>query len=204
MSAGTHIGRILAMDCETSGICWEANKSHSNKTPASGVQAVSWGLVVSDTSDYKPIAQMYREIKWNGKSRWDVKAEKVHGLSKEHLEEHGMDEEEALVDMIEFIMEHIGVKKPLYCLGHNLVSFDIPFFKDMLYRYEIKGIKFGQRHFDTFALSMGTVKQFDSPTLFKRLGLGERQIHNSLEDALFSLKVYRRISIAWEQMLNGK
>jgi hypothetical protein len=51
---------------------------------------------------------------------------------------------------------------------------------------------------------MGTVKQFDSPTLFNRLGLKDRKTHNSLEDALLSLEVYRRISIAWKQMLKGK
>jgi len=203
MSAGTYIDKILAMDCETSGINWDAGKSHSMSTVATGQQAVSWGLVISDTETYKPIDELYVEIKWNGISHWDTKAQEVHGLSKEHLEEHGLAEEDALYDMIEFIMKHLNIKKPIYCLGHNVASFDIPFFKDLLFRHSIKGLKFGHRHFDTFALSMGTVKQYDSPTLFNKVGLSERTTHNALDDAKMALESYRRIHLAWTKMLES-
>ena len=204
MGSGIEIDRILAMDCETSGINWDAGKSHTLATVATGQQAVSWGMVVADTKDYLPIAELYVEIKWNGKSNWDVKAERVHGMSKEYLEEHGLSEEDALYDILEFIMEHFPRNKPIYCLGHNVASFDIPFLKDLMFRHDIKGLKFGHRHFDSFALSMGTVKEFDSPTLFKRVGLPDRKDHNALEDAKYSLEVYRRLNRAWNQMLKGK
>lgn len=202
MAAGRRIERILALDCETSGINWGSGWSENNHIIAHGYQAVAWGMVISDVKDYKPIAELYVEIKWNGESKWDAKAQQVHGMSKEYLEEHGMDEEEAVITIVEFLMEHLGIKKPIYCLGHNVVSFDIPFLKDLLYRYDLKGIKFGQRHLDTFALSMGTVQEQDSNDVFKRVGLKVRKDHNALEDAKYALETYRRINIGWKEMFN--
>lgn len=204
MSSGKQIQRVLAMDCETSGINWKAARSDCDESIARGFQSVSWGLVVADTKDYKPIDERYVEIKWNGESRWEPKAEEVHGLSKEYLEENGMDEEEAIIEMVEFIMEYFDITKPLYCLGHNVASFDIPFFRNLLYRHEVGGIRFAQRHFDTFSLSMGTVKMHDSNDLFHKVGLNTREAHNSLEDAKYSLESFRRINLAWEQMAKRK
>lgn len=201
MGSGIKIDNIIAMDCETSGINFDANRSESNKSVAAGYQAVSWGLVISNTDHFKPIDELYLEVKWNGYSKWNAKAEEIHGLSKEYLEENGVDEEEALATMLEFIMKHIDIKKPLCFLGHNIMSFDLPFFRDLLYRYEIKNIKFAHRQLDTFSLSVGTVKEYDSETLFQRLGYKARDEHNSLIDAKQALGSYRRINKAWNQML---
>lgn len=202
MSSKGEIDKFVALDCETSGLNWAANKSGKNESVAKGYQAVSWGLVISDVKTYKPIDELYVEIKWNGKSHWDSGAEKIHGLSKEYLEEHGMDEEEeAAVEMVEFIMKHIDISNPIYLLGHNVAGFDLPFLKDLFYRYEFEGLKFGHRHFDTFSLSMGTVKQHNSNDLFKKLGLPIREDHNALEDAKYALEVFRRINVAWNKML---
>ena len=197
---GIEIDKILAIDCETSGINWASGNSKCDKSVAEGFQMVSIGIVVSDTSSFKPLAEFYTEIKWNGISKWDEGAEKVHGMSKEYLEENGDDEEDALVDMLEFIIKHVDIKKPLYCLGHNVVSFDIPFLRDLLYRFDVKDIRFGQRNFDSFALSMGTVGEFNSESLFTRVGLPSRKEHNALDDAKYSLETYRRIRMAWNKM----
>ena len=203
MSSGTKIDKILAIDCETSGLNWESGKCERPHGVAHGYQAISWGMVISDTKTFKPIDELYVEIKWNGESKWDAKAEKIHGISKEYLEENGVDEEEAIVMIVEFIMKHMDIKKPIYCLGHNVVAFDIPFLKDLFFRNGLEGVKFGHRHFDTFALSMGTVKQHDSNTLFEKVGLPARKDHNALEDAKYALESYRRISKAWDQMLKA-
>ena len=201
MGAGIKIGRIVAMDCETSGINWKAGSSESKEGVANGYQAVQWGFVISDASNFKPIAELEVKIKWNGESAWDLKAENVHGMSKEYLEKHGLDEEEAVVDIIEFFMEHLDISKPIYVLGHNVGTFDLPFLKDMLLRHGVKNIKFGQRCFDTFSLSMGTVQQFDSDTLFDKVGYPPRDGHNALEDAKMALGSFRVINKAWKQML---
>ncbi len=191
--------RILAMDCETSGINWEASYSNSKKTTIDGYQPVSWGLIATDLT-YKPIAELYVEIKWNGVSKWDQKAESIHGLTKKYLDKNGVDEEDAVALIVEFLMEHFNLEKPIYCLGHNVSTFDLVVLKDMFARYDVPGIKFGHRHFDTFSLSMGTVKELDSNALFKRVGLPDRGSHNSLEDARHALETYRRISKLWKMM----
>ena len=201
MSAGIKIGRVLAMDCETSGLNWQSGHSGCKTDVAHGYQAIAWGFVVTDTKDYKPIAELYVEIKWNGESKWDMKAEKIHGISKEHLEKHGVDEEEAVMDILEFLMEHFDLAEPIFVLGHNVGTFDLPFLKNLLYRYEVKNIKFGHRCFDTFSLSMGTVMEHDSNTLFKKVGLPVRTEHNALDDAKYALQVFRRLNKAWNLML---
>jgi len=200
VGSGIKMDRILAMDCETSGLNFSAAFSNSKDTTITGYQPVSWGFIATDLT-YKPIAELYVEIKWNGISKWDSKAESVHGLSKKYLEQNGVDEEEAVAMIVEFLMEHFDLTKPIYCLGHNVASFDLVVLKDMLARYDVPGIRFGHRHFDTFSLSMGTVKELDSNTLFKRVGLPTRGDHNALEDARHALETYRRISKIWTTML---
>lgn len=204
MASGIKIHKVFAIDCETSGANFDSNKSQSNDSVAKGYQAVSWGIVVADVETFEPIDELYVEIKWNGYSKWDLKAQNIHGLTKEYLEENGVDEEEAVVMILEFIMKHADIKKPLYFLGHNVMSFDVPFFRDLLFRYGVENVKFGHRYFDTFSLSMGTVKEFDSNTLFSRVGYEDREEHNSLADAKYSLGVYRKVHKAWNQMLKGK
>lgn len=193
--------RIIAMDCETSGMNWNSGKSQYNESIAHGYQAVSWGFVISSPDDFKPIDKLYLEIKWNGTSKWDNKAESIHGLTKEYLEENGVNEEDAVVTILEFFMEYLDITKPLYFLGQNVTTFDVPFFKDLLYRYNIKDIKIGQRHFDTFALAAGTIMKYDSESIFKKLGMKGRGAHNSLQDAENALETYRRINMAWNKMI---
>lgn len=199
MGSGIKMDRILAMDCETSGLNWDAGHSDKYGSVIKGYQTVSWGLVAADM-DFNPIAELYVEIKWDGISKWDQRAEEIHGLSKEYLEEYGMDEEEAIVTMVEFLMDNFNLDKPIYGLGHNAASFDLPIFRELLHKYEIPGIRFGHRAFDTFALSMGTVGELNSDALFKRVGLPVREGHNSLDDAKYALDTYRRINKLWKMM----
>ena len=204
MGSGIKIGRIVAMDCETSGINWKSGASECTESIAKGFQAVQWGFVISDTEHYKPIAELEVKIRWNGESKWDVKAEQVHGMSKEYLEKHGVDEEDAVMDIVEFFMEHLDITKPIFVLGHNVGTFDLPFLKDLLYRHGIQKIKFGQRCFDSFSLSMGTIKEHDSNMLFKKVGFADRADHNALDDAKMALGSFRLLNKAWTQMIERK
>jgi len=194
---------ILAMDCETSGLNWGSAKSLSNKSPIHGYQAVSWGMIATNLN-YEIIEELYVEIKWNGVAKWEPKAEAIHGLSKAYLDENGLDEEEALAEIVEFFMRNFNLDKPIYCLGHNVASFDVPVLKDLLYRHKVPGIRFGHRHFDTFSLSMGTVGELDSNTLFKRVGLPVRKDHNALDDAKYALVTFRRINKAWQKLMKSQ
>ena len=77
--------KLLAMDCETTGLAINKDDPSYNPDTKEEYQAVSWGLVVADAATLKPIEKMYIEIQWNGTSVWDNRAQKIHGLSREHL-----------------------------------------------------------------------------------------------------------------------
>lgn len=197
MSYGSEFDQFLALDLETSGMSF--TNLHD---PSDGYkyQIVSIGLIVSNVRDYKEEAVLYREIKWNGTSEWNAKAESVHGLTKEYLEESGMAEDDALADVMEFIMEHFDITKPIVLLGHNVGTFDRPFFKEWLAKYDIK-LKISHRTLDSFPTGLLSVGAFDSNQLFEYMGFPPRKEHNALEDIRLTLKSFRVIAKLFDKVL---
>lgn len=187
---------FFAFDCETSGM----NKDFNNGDIAQGYQMVSIGLVLTDLKTLKVNDELYREIKWNGVSKWDKGAEKVHGLSKEYLEENGVSEEEALAEMGAFFYDNVGLG-PIILLGQNVGVFDRPFLIDAFKKHGITDFKFAQRNIDLFSASMATIGAFTSDEIFEKTGLKARGTHNALEDAKYSLKAFRRINKSWQQLI---
>jgi len=196
---GIELNKVLVVHCHTSGINGKSTYSENDFSIAEGYQPVSIALIVADVETYEVIDEMYVEIKWNGVSKWDAGAEKIHGLSKEYLEEHGEIEEDALVDVMEFIMNNMDIKKPLYCMGNNITTLHLPFLRDLFKRYELSGIRFGIRNFDTFSLSMGTINKFDQDSVLSKLGIKKGKKSNEL--ARNALTTYKRINKAWNLML---
>ncbi|QDJ96399.1 DNA polymerase III epsilon subunit [Xanthomonas phage Xoo-sp13] len=195
MSRGSHFSKILAIDCETSGMAF-------GDDPSDGYQMVSIGLIVSDVTTYAEIDSLYLEIKWNGESQWNVKAEEIHGLSKEYLEENGIDEEEATILIVEFIMKHFDINSAITLLGHNVVSFDKPFFKALLRKFDIK-LKISHRALDSFPVGLLAVGAFDSDELFEKIGFPPRKEHNALEDIRYTLKSYRILNKIFRNCIDG-
>ena len=60
--------KFLAIDLETSGISFTTDDPSNNYE----YQIVSIALIASNTSTYTEDAVLYREIKWNGESKWDT------------------------------------------------------------------------------------------------------------------------------------
>lgn len=191
-----YFDKVCAVDCETSGMSF-------GDDPSRDCQSVSWGLVVADVATYKPIDKLYVEIKWNGKSKWEWKAEQVHGLTREYLATHGMDEAKAAEEIALFLGEHFGTDTPIVLLGHNAASFDIFFLRKLLHTHDLP-FKFAHRVLDTFSLSMATVREYNSEDLFTALGLNARDKHNALDDAMYALESYRRINLIWKKLVEGK
>ena len=191
-----YFNKVVSIDVETSGI----NRDSFN--PADGYQIVSIGLVLADAKTFKEIDSKYIEIKWNGTSKWSEKAQAVHGLSKEYLEENGIAEEEAVVEICEFLLKYYNVEDSITLLGHN-VTFDYGFLFNLLKKYEIH-FKFSHRRLDTFSISMATVQQFNSDDLFKVMGFDRDIKHNALGDARMALKVYENISKIWQTVVMGE
>ena len=186
MSIGSHFKKFLAIDCETSGMTF-------GDDPSKDYQMVSVALIVSDTTTYQELDSLYLEIKWNGESKWEPKAESIHGLTKEYLEENGVDEEEALADILEFLDKHFDLTKAITLCGHNAANFDKPFLKSLLRRFEVD-LKFSHRTIDTFSVGLIAVNAFDSDELFDNMGFPPRKEHNALEDIRLSLKSLRVIN----------
>jgi len=184
---------ILAIDCETTGLCFNSNPV-TNGTEHH--QAVSWGLIVADADTLKPVEDLYIEIKWNSSSAiqrnkddtFGRQAEEIHGLTYQYLEENGIDEQQAVVAIGNLILKYWGPNGNIRTLGHNVHMFDLPFLKDLFNRHEIP-LKFGNRHYDTNSVGFATVGSYNSDDLFKTILEEDRGQHNALDDAEFQAQV---------------
>jgi DNA polymerase III epsilon subunit-like protein len=194
---------LLAMDCETTGLCTNQDDPTHNPDTGERHQAVSWGLIVADSTTLKPIEKMYVEIKWNptskkqqkADSQWGTRAEQIHGLTQAYLEKNGVDEEDAVVQMGEMILKYWGPTGNIRCLGHNVHTFDMPFFRDLFRRHGVP-LKFGNRHYDTNSIGFATFMTYNSDDLFEAVGFEHRGDHNALTDAeqaLESARIVRKI-----------
>ena len=188
---------LLAMDCETSGICFGGDDPSGNDKEE--YQSVSWGLIVVD-KELNEVDRKYIEIKWNGDSQWNAGAEKVHGLSLEHLEEHGLDEEEAVVELVEFIDKWFGVETSICPIGHN-VGFDVAFLNRLTRRHGIS-LKFANRMVDSFSVGFIGLGIMNSDELFEAVGCPKRDDHNALVDIEYTLQSLRVLKAAFNKGLD--
>lgn len=192
---------VLAMDCETTGLKFNSDD------PSIGHQAVSWGFIVADAKTLKPIEELYVEIQWNDDSiaakeadpKFGTYAEKIHGLTRAHLEATALTEEEAVVEIANLILKY-WADGNIRCLGHNVATFDIWFLKRMMRRYDIE-LKFGSRHIDTSGAGFINFETYTSDQLFEECGFEERADHNALDDAKMALESARIMRLIFQSAL---
>lgn len=184
-----YISRILALDCETSGLFFNTDDPSYDPATKQHHQPVSFGLIVVDADTLKIIEELYVEIKWDKKSQWNARAEAIHGLSKSYLEANGMDMGDAVVEIANLIIRHWGPDSPVCVLGHN-PQFDLWFLKRLL-RSEGLEIKFGSKMIDTNSVGFTIFQTHNSDDLFELIGLDPRAEHNALDDARNALQVIR-------------
>lgn len=189
---------ILAVDVETTGMSWLQGD------PSKGHQVVSFGAIVADAETFEEIEHKYVEVKWTKESEDALEqnpsfgrdAEKVHGLTREYLNEHGVTEEEAAAELGELIMKYWSTDVTVQLLGHNVATFDLFFIRNLLHKHGLT-FKFASRMYDSHSLGAGTVGAVNSDQLFAALGFDDRNDHNSLEDARMSLEAFRIIRKLW-------
>lgn len=191
---------VLAIDCETTGLFFNVDDPSYDPKNDKTHQALSWGIIVADAQTLKPIEKLYLEIKWNGESEWNKKAENIHGMSKEYLEENGVTEEDAAVAIANLILKYWGPENKICLLGHNVVTFDMFFLKRLMRKFEIE-LKFGNRHIDTFSVGNVTMEIFNSDDLFEECGMETRGKHNAMEDIEYTLESARRIRLIFQSAL---
>ncbi len=195
---------LLAIDCETTGLNFNqlfgADQGH---------QAISWGIIVADAATLKPVEELYVEIKWNSETkaarkedpRFGKKAEEIHGLTYEYLEKNGIEESEAVVQIVSLILKYFGTNK-ITTLGHNVHYFDVPFLRSMCARHGIE-LKFGNRHVDTNTVGFVNYNTFNSDDMFDAIGFEHRAKHNALDDVKMSLETARQTRLLFNKVLNA-
>ena len=194
-----YFDKILAMDCETSGL------NFNSVDPSVGFQSISWGLIVADAATFKPLDKLYVEIKWDGKSGWTKEAEKIHGLSREYLDKNGMTREEAAGAIGNFVYKHwnpsndFSYQRNVRCLGHNVATFDIWFMRELLEPFQIM-FPTGNRFIDTSSIGFATFGCFTSDEAFELIGV-QRKEHNALEDAAAALKLVQTVRTLYNGMI---
>jgi|SRR5579859_580552 len=191
----------LAMDWETSGAVFGGDSSKDH-------QGLSFGAIIFRTKTFEPVAKLYRLIKFDEKYTWTEGAQKIHGLTKEHLAKNGVTQEEAATDLLEIILKYFGPSSKIMFLGHN-PWFDIGFTNQLLnaVEFELTDEILNPKHptftqlelhhviLDTSALGFITLGLFKSDLLFDKIGGDEyaRAEHNALRDAEMTLQTCQAI-----------
>jgi len=200
---------LLAADCETTGLCFKNYDNDENvvfnETTGERHQAISWGIMIVDADTLEPVEELYLEVKWNDESKRQKErnsafgdgAAKIHGLTRAHLEEHGVTEEEAVMQIGALITKYFGVDNAIKFLGHNSHLFDIAFMRDLFKRHGIN-LKFGSRHFDTNSISFATVGAWNSDDMFNTIGYQPRGEHNALDDVKMTLEFLKVVRGLWK------
>jgi DNA polymerase III epsilon subunit-like protein len=172
----------LAIDWETSG--------YSLPNYASKHQGISYGAIVFDVKTLEPVESLYREIHFNSKYIWDAGAEKVHGISREHLAKNGVSQEDAAFELVNLVNKYLG-NDSVMILGHR-VHFDKAFTNQLL---DVAGLEFTYHPSTIDSCSMATIllEQTFSEDIFKTLGLPARGIHNALEDITYTLAAVKKM-----------
>jgi DNA polymerase III epsilon subunit-like protein len=200
-----YIEKFLVIDAETSGMCFGTDDPSYDPVTKDTYQAVSWGLIVASANTLKPIEELYVEVQWDGKSKWDKRAEAVHGLSLDYLENHGQSSEDAACSIAELILKHWGPDSPIHLAGHNVMTFDAWFLRRQMRDHGIN-LRIGNKSIDTNAIGFATFHTHNSDDLFQAVGLPTRNAnkHNALDDARNALHVIRIVRTVFQQFLDGK
>lgn len=182
----------LAIDWETSGSTWGGDSSIKH-------QGVAVGIIVFKTDTFEAVEELYLEIKFDPKYVWSDEAEKIHGLTREYLEENGVTQEEAAQQLIELIVKYWGTKPKVMLLGHN-TEFDRRFTNQLT---KTVGVEFSverqdeatcpvwiQLHhvmLDTSACSFIVSGVYRSDEMFSMIGFDAHGAHNALDDIRMTL-----------------
>lgn len=187
----------LWLDWETSGAAFDL--PYPEQFVPGMFQGIQLGLVVADNENFEEVDAIKVNIKFDSSYKWQDEAQKIHGLSREFLEENGVDAEEAVATIIEFITKYFGDDVIFYgegkpdktrtiCFGGHNLGFDIAALQALLHRFNFKVVEHHVR-LDTSAIGFLAVGIYKSGKLFEHFGAEKRGDHDALDDTRQSLAV---------------
>lgn len=190
-----HPGKFaLAIDWETTGADFGADSSVN-------YQGIAFGAIIFDTTTFEEVETLYREIHFDtSKYKWTEQAEKIHGLSQEHLFANGVSREDALIDLASLLLKYFPAGSKVLLAGHN-VGFDADF-TTQLFRDHDLDIVFHHVLLDSTSSAFLLTGEYKSDVVFQLLaGVDKRDLHNALEDARASLTCMRNMRKIFEKGL---
>jgi oligoribonuclease (3'-5' exoribonuclease) len=172
----------LAIDWETSGFSTPDYTAHH--------QGISYGAIIFEVKTLQPVESIYHEILFDPKYEWAAGAERVHGLSRDHLKKYGVPAEKAAEDLANLVIKYIGTED-IALLGHR-VHFDKAFTVQLM---KTIGISFNYHptYFDSASMATVLMETSKSEEVFQTLGLPPRATHNALEDITHTLSAIARM-----------
>lgn len=181
----------LSIDWETSGSSFSSLEDTTRD-----YQGISFGACIFDLDTFAIHDSIYHEIRFDPKYKWTLEAERIHGLTREYLSDKS-EPEDAAVDLMNMVVKYFGTGSVVFA-GHN-VAFDIAFTKQLL---EGLGIMpaVASRQLDTAGIGWVMFNEPKSEPLYQLLGLPPRQLHNALEDAIYTvqaLQIMRGLSMTF-------
>lgn len=185
----------LCFDFETSGSDW-------NKDSSIDFQGISLGMAIFETRTFDIVDELYLEIKFDAtRYKWSADAEAIHGLTREHLDQFGITQEEAACEVVEFLLKYLGPNPNVMVCGHN-IPYDVKFMRQLLEPFELM---FNIHHvmLDTAGAAFIAFTTYKSDDLFDLLCNGQRDTHNALEDVRMTLEAAKNMRALFEAALNG-
>lgn len=173
----------LAIDWETSGYSLpEYAKLH---------QGISLGAIIFDSQSLEPIESLYLEIQFDEKKyKWEAAAERVHGITRDHLLKNGITQEEAAVQLCNLVVKYIGTDDVML-LGHR-VHFDRAFTEQLTKTIGVD-LSYHPNTIDSCSMSIALMEIAKSEDVFQMMGMPARQEHNAMEDIMYTLLSVKRM-----------
>jgi DNA polymerase III epsilon subunit-like protein len=129
-----------------------------------------------------------------------------HGITPEFLEENGLDEESAVVEFSNFILQYFDPDGSIITLGQNVHSFVLPFVKNLLYRNEVY-IYFSSNSLDVFSITVPTIGETTIKELIELFGdvdklepSYQQEEYACLLKAKTFVEVFRKIDKTWTKL----
>lgn len=180
--------RGICFDFETSGYLPPKEIDGHFVGYADKHQGVSIGAIIFDLKTLTNISEIYIEFKFDPANEWSDEAEKIHGLTREYLNEHGVSQEEGAEKFLNWVLENgIPLDDEWLIMGHNK-DFDIAFLHKWLNKLNVMP-KIFYRGINTCDVGIAAFGIGKSDLLFERLGFEKRGDHNALDDARMTLAV---------------
>lgn len=182
------------------GLCidWETTGSEFGGDSTINYQGIAFGAIIFNTETFEEVESIYCELQFDDdKYKWTEGAQKIHGLSREHLAEHGMTREEGLTALLDLIMRYIGAESKIFFLGHN-VDFDIDFTLQLARDFGID-LKIHHVKLETSGAAFIAIGKYRSNDVFEFFtGKIREGSHNALDDARMALETVRNMRAVFD------